>query len=869
MAKYLIQDTTLTNIANAIREKTGNTSTLFPENMPSHIRSIQTTESDTTGIPDDIVAEAKRVASGMISKMGAHSLTFIAMSDMHEYADEDHSDANIIERGRRANRNAGQAAKLIADKVPLDFFANLGDFATGGSATTITGGVKCIRRTREYIADVALAHESFMTPGNHDSLAYSYSTTGECLSYDILTGLIGTYRYVDFDSKKVRVICLNTSDNNGDLTAKERISGNQLQWFCEALDLSAKSDASEWGIVVLSHHPLDWGAIKPAANVLAAYLEGGNYSATHNSVAVSYNFNGKNAAQVIAQFHGHVHGFKVDYINDFRGGTKVATAVQRVAIPNASFYRNNEYGENGKTEYDGIEFGEDTTYNKSDDSTGNNTAFCLVSIDLENKVIYADCFGAGYDRIISYAPEEIITYTITNNLTNVNNNNSATSVVDGSTYSAVLQADSTYEIESVLITMGGADVTASVWNGSVISIGNVTGDIVITASATYVGDGTYTNLVTTSVNPSDGATIYNSPYGYKDGAYVRGSADGTNENMVSTGAILMTDGVESVYIRGATWDETSNYVRFYVGDIGSLNSYVIKADGSGSNQLSEFFTVETLGDNYYKWTLTSKGKNILYGRYYRISLVGAGENLVITYDEPIPEDAGGSTETKNYTVTNTLTNVTSSNSAASVTEGATYTATLTANTGYTLDTVTVTMGGTDITSSAYSNGNIGISNVTGNIVITATASASGAVAYTNLVPTSEEDSSTNIYNGVGYKEGVYCSSSGGDGADASFVATGNIPYTWTKGNSLYIKGADVTTASHIRIYGYATKGTSPTGSSFAGGSNLSIYFTLEQLGDHYYKLTHLTTVAAVKYLRLSLVKVGGQVPIVTLNEPIE
>lgn len=40
MSKYLIQDTTLTNIANAIREKTGGTEALTPEQMVTEIQSI-------------------------------------------------------------------------------------------------------------------------------------------------------------------------------------------------------------------------------------------------------------------------------------------------------------------------------------------------------------------------------------------------------------------------------------------------------------------------------------------------------------------------------------------------------------------------------------------------------------------------------------------------------------------------------------------------------------------------------------------------------------------------------------------------------------------------------------------------------------
>lgn len=74
-----------------------------------------------------------------------------------------------------------------------------------------------------------------------------------------------------------------------------------------------------------------------------------------------------------------------------------------------------------------------------------------------------------------------------------------------------------------------------------------------------------------------------------------------------------------------------------------------------------------------------------------------------------------------YTVTNTLTNCRTNNNTASVVEGTAYTATLTPFTWYTLDNVTVTMGGVNVTTQYYSNGVINIPSVTGNIVITASA----------------------------------------------------------------------------------------------------------------------------------------------------
>lgn len=97
---------------------------------------------------------------------------------------------------------------------------------------------------------------------------------------------------------------------------------------------------------------------------------------------------------------------------------------------------------------------------------------------------------------------------------------------------------------------------------------------------------------------------------------------------------------------------------------------------------------------------------------------------------------GGSTDSDTYTITNNLTNVSTSNTVTSINKGSRYTAILTVNEGYTLGTITVTMGGIDVTSSVVSNNTIEISNVTGNIVITASnaQSSSESTNWTNGVP---------------------------------------------------------------------------------------------------------------------------------------
>lgn len=73
------------------------------------------------------------------------------------------------------------------------------------------------------------------------------------------------------------------------------------------------------------------------------------------------------------------------------------------------------------------------------------------------------------------------------------------------------------------------------------------------------------------------------------------------------------------------------------------------------------------------------------------------------------------------TITTSLSGVLIDNTAQSVEFGQPYNANLLAHNMRQFTTVSITMGGTDITSSCFTNGKINIPNVTGNIVITATA----------------------------------------------------------------------------------------------------------------------------------------------------
>lgn len=131
---------------------------------------------------------------------------------------------------------------------------------------------------------------------------------------------------------------------------------------------------------------------------------------------------------------------------------------------------------------------------------------------------------------------------------------------------------------------------------------------------------------------------------------------------------------------------------------------------------------------------------------------------LLTYDDGIVYliEGGSSAIVTRYTITNNLTNVSTSNSANSIAGGSSYEAKLSVSTGYNIGNVSITMGGVDITSTCYNNKTITISSVTGNIVITASAVESPGTTdidskYTLAYSLGEEtvfDGSSNIETGV-------------------------------------------------------------------------------------------------------------------------
>lgn len=87
-------------------------------------------------------------------------------------------------------------------------------------------------------------------------------------------------------------------------------------------------------------------------------------------------------------------------------------------------------------------------------------------------------------------------YTITNNLTNCTNSNTATTIEENSRYTATITARDGYTLATAVITMAGNDITSSSYTDGTITIENVTGNIIINITAN-IKEIDYTNPVYT------------------------------------------------------------------------------------------------------------------------------------------------------------------------------------------------------------------------------------------------------------------------------------------------------------------------------------------------------------------------------------
>ena len=175
------------------------------------------------------------------------------------------------------------------------------------------------------------------------------------------------------------------------------------------------------------------------------------------------------------------------------------------------------------------------------------------------------------------ASDYISTYTLTQNLTACTSSTSTTELTEGETLSITVSPNKGKKMQSIAVTMGGVDITATAVSGNIINISAITGDIIITAIAIAA----YTNQIPISTD-TDGS-IYNG-VGYQKGYRLNSSG--------------MPSAQTPTYITGFIPCKTGDIIRF-------KNMGLIEGSSTLSEQRIAFYDSEKTCISTPYWTGTS------------------------------------------------------------------------------------------------------------------------------------------------------------------------------------------------------------------------------------------------------------------------
>ena len=542
-------------------------------------------------------------------KSGADCVQFAAIGDLHWVA---RSSGNY-------GANAGSIASYVMDKCDIPLFIALGDLAESGNAAT-----------EQYLLDDLDGAMAVLSPigndrlmairGNHDDV-WGLSSSGvaycnklapakvwnkihrpQANDFRRVFGGDGTYFYIDNVPQKTRFVALNSHFYDGpEITAGDKkmmtngFGAVQLEWL-ESVALDAPDD---YIVVVFLHTPPTAQPINGRTDYLGQLTDG----AAFRTIITNAN------AEIVAIFCGHCHA---DAIVENDLPCPIITVTCSANIPYNSSEEERVYG------------------------TDKETAVDFVSIDKAAKRIHCTRLGVGSDRIVGYGGTSVESFSVTYNLTNATISNGATSVLKGDSYSATISAKSGYELKSVTVKMGGIDITSSAYGSGKVSVASVTGNVVVTATATEIvvpePSDKYTNLA----DPTSSDWVNNSRLSSSGTAKAEGEFPGgvvTNWIECKRGDVLRFKGIE---LTGAY--ATSNTAAPYMSVIytgGTSETVDINTYESGfprdSNGVYTFKVLCTDGTNQ-SWTTNGEVARM---RFSGLLSASSASGVVITKNEEI------------------------------------------------------------------------------------------------------------------------------------------------------------------------------------------------------------------------------------------
>lgn len=429
--RYLVNEESLSGIADAIRTKIRSSDAIkFPVDFCSSIESLPIKPIFLPeSYPYHVRQEVTRVAGEVQKVLKKDSIVFIALSDTH-FENDPTTHENYLPTQRTA-----MAVKALTHVLPVDFICHLGDFCgqvrVGEGRVPITE--EQVNEVVEYIKDAAGNIPVFCAIGNHDAadstipgswfynnfakLSKTAEDPDDFIS-DLATAPGGGYCYHDFNEKNLRIFVLNTSEKsleNNNAADSDAISGEQLKWLADKIiDLNTKSNPAEWGFIVLSHFPADYGGLKLLSNLLEAYTrakdedETGDYTITGAYDGKEYSVNFKdNAPKFLAQFHGHIHNLLHSKLYKHTTEPRqydvfrlCVSSVDTLRINHDGYnslgfsYKDPRGGTGGYTSDSTATFGELAKIARK----APETSFVVNVINRSDNLIHSFNYGAGYPR---------------------------------------------------------------------------------------------------------------------------------------------------------------------------------------------------------------------------------------------------------------------------------------------------------------------------------------------------------------------------------------------------------------------------------------------------------------------------------------
>lgn len=465
---YSLTNVTSSNTASRIADGSSYTTTLTPSTgltMENVIVTMGSTDITSTAYSNGVVTIASVTGAVSITASAAQYVDNITIDDVDStlrtatqsvVTSINNSASNSISfviltdtHGSANGQKSQNAVRYILKNSLANKLFWLGDMS---NANWSTSEYETFREPLLNCAD-----KVYPTLGNHEYFGNA-SGTGldeiytDFLEEKTLSGAPSSfYYYFDDSAKKVRYIMLNTSEG-----ATDNVSSTQLTWLSSAVTLPT----NEWGIVVLSHYPFDrtLGSTGQGVQLYTSYWE--------SICDILETTNGT----IISHLCGHIHA-------------------DSQAVLDYTFY-------------------EQRLLNDS----ASGQAINVVNINLTTGVAHIYRIGSGQDIEYTYTNvPAMVTRTVTNTLTGCTTSNAKTSIINGRPYTATLTPETNYDLDTgtVTVTMGGTDITSTAYNSSthVISIGTVSGNVSITATATYVEpiaeyEPSWLIRDTTAVNPS-------------------------------------------------------------------------------------------------------------------------------------------------------------------------------------------------------------------------------------------------------------------------------------------------------------------------------------------------------------------------------